>query len=105
ASPAEQLPFSDGSVQLLTAATSMHWFNLDLFLPEVRRILCVNGTMAVYGYHYMKPELKDPVRAAEIDELYDKYYETLEPYLLMRHVNMLKSRYKDVKFPFEEVVR
>ncbi|XP_055949605.1 putative methyltransferase DDB_G0268948 [Argiope bruennichi] len=105
AGPAEKLPFCDGSVQLLTAATALHWFDLDTFLPEARRVLCVNGVMAVYGYLNMKPLFENPTRAKEVDELFDKYCKVLEPHHVMSKVSILQNRYKDVKFPFEEVNR
>ncbi|CAL1266724.1 unnamed protein product [Larinioides sclopetarius] len=105
ASPAEKLPFEDGTVQLLTAATALHWFDLDTFLPEARRVLCANGVMAVYGYLNMKPLLDDPAKAVEVDELYIEYEKALESYHVMSRVSLLQNRYKDVKFPFEEVNR
>ncbi|GBN73488.1 hypothetical protein AVEN_111294-1 [Araneus ventricosus] len=105
ASSAEKLPFEEGSVQLLSAATALHWFDLDTFLPEARRVLCVNGVMAVYGYLNMKPLLNDPTKAAEVDELFIKYNKVLEPHHVVSRVSLLHNRYKDVEFPFEEVNR
>ncbi|CAL1266726.1 unnamed protein product [Larinioides sclopetarius] len=105
ASPAEKLPFEDGTVQLLTAATALHWFDLDNFLPEARRVLCVNGVMAVYGYLNMKPLFEDPQKAARFDEIFEEYNEIKRPYSLKSKVQLMKDEYKDVRFPFEEVIR
>ncbi|GFY69572.1 methyltransferase DDB_G0268948 [Trichonephila inaurata madagascariensis] len=103
--PAEELPLKDGSVQLLTAATSMHWFKVDLFLTEVRRVLCDNGVLAVYGYMSMKPDFGDPEVEAQLDRLYAEFSKPLRPYHVSASVEMFKNKYKDVNFPFEEVVR
>ncbi|GFV07481.1 putative methyltransferase DDB_G0268948 [Trichonephila clavipes] len=103
--PAEELPLKDGSVQLLTAATSMHWFKVDLFLTEVRRVLCDNGVLAVYGYMSMKPDFGDPEVEAQLDSLYAEFSKTLRPYHVSASVEMFENKYKDVNFPFEEVVR
>ncbi|GBN05361.1 Putative methyltransferase DDB_G0268948 [Araneus ventricosus] len=105
ASPAEKLPFEDGSVQLLTAATALHWFDLDTFLPEARRVLCVNGVMAVYGYLNMKPLFEDPQKADQFDKIFEEYNKTTRPYSMKSKVQLMKDEYKDVTFTFEEVIR
>ncbi|GFS36910.1 methyltransferase DDB_G0268948 [Nephila pilipes] len=105
ACPAEELPFSEGSVQLITAATSLHWFKVDLFLADVRRVLSNNGVLAVYGYMSMKPDFGDLEVEAQLGQLYDEYFEKLEPYHVSTSIQMMKNKYKDVNFPFEEVVR
>ncbi|KAG9271198.1 putative methyltransferase DDB-G0268948 [Astyanax mexicanus] len=47
---AEQLPFPDGSVDLLTAASAAHWFDPQGFLKEASRVLKPHGCMALLGY-------------------------------------------------------
>lgn len=48
--PAEELPFSDGSVDLLTAASAAHWFDTERFLSEAARVLKPHGCIALLGY-------------------------------------------------------
>ncbi|KFM62273.1 putative methyltransferase, partial [Stegodyphus mimosarum] len=104
ASPAEVLPFPDGSVQMITAGASLHWFDMDAFFPEARRILCNNGILAVYCYYRIKPHLKDPKLTAAVDELFEEHYQETRRY---HHPKALiaMERYKDVNFPFEDVLR
>ena len=45
--PAEDLPFQDGSVDLLTAASAAHWFDQSRFLAEASRVLKPRGCMAL----------------------------------------------------------
>ncbi|XP_036400537.1 trans-aconitate 3-methyltransferase isoform X1 [Megalops cyprinoides] len=47
---AEELPFEDSSVDLLTAASAAHWFNQERFLKEAVRTLRPRGCMALLGY-------------------------------------------------------
>lgn len=47
---AEELPFSDGSVDLLTAASAAHWFDQSRFLAEAARVLKPRGCMALLGF-------------------------------------------------------
>ncbi|XP_035225784.1 putative methyltransferase DDB_G0268948, partial [Stegodyphus dumicola] len=71
-SPAEILPFETGSVQLVTAGACLHWFQRDIFFPEVRRVLSNNGVFAAYTNHSLRPLVVDPVQAAEVDRLFYK---------------------------------
>ncbi|KAG7331488.1 hypothetical protein KOW79_005457 [Hemibagrus wyckioides] len=48
--PAEELPFPDGSVDLLTAASAAHWFDAERFLIEAGRVLKPRGCIALLGY-------------------------------------------------------
>ncbi|XP_062311790.1 putative methyltransferase DDB_G0268948 [Osmerus eperlanus] len=47
---AEELPFPDSSVDLLTAASAAHWFDQARFLVEAARVLKPGGCMALLGY-------------------------------------------------------
>ncbi|XP_051997730.1 putative methyltransferase DDB_G0268948 [Xyrauchen texanus] len=47
---AEELPFPNGSVDLLTAASAAHWFELERFLKEAVRVLKPQGCLALFGY-------------------------------------------------------
>lgn len=54
-SGAEALPFSAGSVQLVTASQAAHWFDLPAFFAEADRVLVPGGVLALYGYLFPKP--------------------------------------------------
>ena len=47
---AEGLPFRDGAFDLVTAAGSINYADLDLALPEVARVLVPAGTFIVYDF-------------------------------------------------------
>jgi ubiquinone/menaquinone biosynthesis C-methylase UbiE len=47
ASVAEQIPAPDNSFDVVVAAQSLHWFDLDLALPEINRVLKPGGRIAV----------------------------------------------------------
>ncbi|CAG7821055.1 unnamed protein product, partial [Allacma fusca] len=54
--PSHEIPAMDGSVELITAATAAHWFDLPKFFAEGDRVLRQNGVMALYSYN-MFPRL------------------------------------------------
>ncbi|XP_062434665.1 putative methyltransferase DDB_G0268948 [Rhea pennata] len=48
--PAEELPFEDGSVDLLTSFTAVHWFDIEKFMKEVNRVVKPHGCVAISTY-------------------------------------------------------
>jgi SAM-dependent methyltransferase len=84
-----------GSADLVTAAQALHWFDLDAFYKEARRVLRPEGVLAVwsYGLHRVSPE---------IDALFDRFYtETVGPWWPpeRRHV---EAGYRTLPFPFPD---
>ena len=49
AGTAEQLPLEDGSVDAITVAAAMHWFDIDRAVAEFIRVLKPGGAIAVLG--------------------------------------------------------
>ncbi|KAF4791138.1 hypothetical protein TURU_133595 [Turdus rufiventris] len=49
-SPAEELPFQDGSVDVLTSFTAAHWFDIERFMREAERVLRPGGCVAISTY-------------------------------------------------------
>lgn len=47
---AEKLPFPDRSIDLLTAAGSLNYVDLDSFFPEAARVLARSGVLLVYDF-------------------------------------------------------
>lgn len=48
--PAEASGLADGSVDLVTVAQALHWFDFERFYEEVRRVLAPGGALAVWTY-------------------------------------------------------
>ena len=42
------------SIDLATAAEALHWFDLNNFYPEMRRVLRPGGTLAAWGYGLLR---------------------------------------------------
>ncbi|KAM9801887.1 putative methyltransferase isoform 2-T2 [Syngnathus typhle] len=47
---AEELPFADSSVDLITAMSAFHWFDRRRFLHEAHRVLKPHGCLALLNY-------------------------------------------------------
>jgi SAM-dependent methyltransferase len=94
--PAEHVSLTDSSVDLVTVAVAVHWFNFDEFYREVRRVLKPNGILAVWTYSF-------PKITTEMDQLVrDYYYDVIGEYWPER-IHYLEEQYETLPFPFEEI--
>jgi ubiquinone/menaquinone biosynthesis C-methylase UbiE len=108
--PAEKSPFKDNSVDLITVAQALHWFDFDRFYDEVKRVLRKRdegggkkkssgggGVIAVwaYGLHAISPEIDKVTHHLYEDILGDRYWPKER-----KHV---ESRYETIPFPFEQI--
>ena len=66
--PAEDMSFiPNESVDLVTCALAFHYVDSDLVYPEVERILCKGGVLAIYAYGL--PKLSTPETQTFFDEV------------------------------------
>ncbi len=94
---AEASGLPDTSVDLITVAQALHWFDLDRFYAEARRVLKPSGVLAVWTYGVLALE------GEEINACVQTFYhETVGPYWPpeRRHV---ESGYHTLPFPFAEM--
>lgn len=92
---AEQVPLADHSVDLITVAQALHWFDLEGFYREVRRVLKPQGVLAVWSYNLLQCE-------AAIDALLNRFYaETVGPWWPPERVH-IEQGYRALPFPFDE---
>lgn len=52
-SPAEAIEAEDHSLDLITVAQAIHWFDHPRFFAEVRRVLKPGGVLAAWGYQLL----------------------------------------------------
>ena len=95
--PAEQVSLADSSVDLVTVAVAIHWFNFDEFSREVKRVLKPTGILAAWTYHL--PEI-----SPTIDSLLSQYYHEILNGFWPERIRYLYERYKTLPFPFEEIL-
>jgi len=57
---AEDLPFADGSFQLITVALALHWFDRSRFLAEARRVLEPSGWLIIYDNRFFGEMKENP---------------------------------------------
>ena len=94
---AESSGLPGASVDLVTAAQALHWFDAAAFFAEANRVLVPNGAIAVWGYG-------DPIldTTALHNTLHAFNRGTLERYWHPER-QLLLSGYSAIAFPFDEV--
>ena len=94
--PAESCDLDDRSVDLVTAAQALHWFDRPRFWTEVRRVLRRNGVIAVWTYVMLEI-------APRIDEIVRRFYhDVVGPYWPPER-RITEERYQTIEFPFAEL--
>ncbi len=94
----ERLDAPDHSLDLITVAQAIHWFNLPVFYAECERLLKPGGVLATWAYGFHSPV------SPEIDDrLHGFYFETLGPYWKPNNKKIWDG-YRDLPFPFTRLV-
>jgi SAM-dependent methyltransferase len=98
--PAERTNIDDSRVDLITIAQALHWFNLDDFYKEAKRVLRKDGNDSgviaawAYGLHSV---------SREIDKITHLLYEDILGSYWPKERKIIENKYQDIPFPFEEI--
>lgn len=93
---AEHVALDSGSADLVTVAQAVHWFDLDNFYREVKRVLKPKGVLAVWTYSL--PEISH-----QVDKLLLRYYSEILSGFWSERVRYVEAGYRSLPFPFEEI--
>lgn len=94
--PAEATSLDAASVDLVTVGQALHWFDLDRFYAEVRRVLRTGGVIVAWCYGRCTV-------APDIDAIIDRYYvEIVGPFWPPERI-FVESGYRTLPFPFARV--
>ena len=86
----------DSSVDLITVAQALHWFNFEKFYIEVKRILKPNGLIAVWSYGLLNV---DP----QINSILYNYHDNIIGKFWPKERKHVVNGYKTLPFPFKMV--
>ena len=93
--PAENSGIESETIDLIMVAQALHWFDLDRFYAEARRVLKPDGVLAASAYNLLRIE-------PAIDEIANRYYyEVVGPFWPPER--QLVERFADLPFPFDEI--
>lgn len=109
-SPAEQTPFADHTFDLITVAQALHWFNVNGFHQEVRRVAKPGAVIAEWGYGLVdiSPSISSPYTSSldgrDIDlkpVMLDFYRNRVGPYWDPQRT-YIDNAYATLPFPFAD---
>eukprot|EP00253_Pinus_taeda_P032889 PITA_32889 len=89
----------EGSVDLVTVATAVHWFDIDTFYSQVKRLLRKpGGVIAVWTYANFSV-------SPAVDAVCAEFLESTIPYRQLKmDIDILNDGYRKLPFPFEPVL-
>lgn len=94
--PAEKTDLPDGSIDLITVAQAIHWFDFERFYVEVNRVASFDARIAVIGYPLFSiNEVVDAVIGHFYSHTIHDFWDAERRYL--------DEDYRTIPFPFEEI--
>lgn len=93
---AESSGLADRSVDVVTVATAVHWFDFDAFYGEVRRVLVPGGLLVVWSYNSIDVGGAAQAIVAEFE------HGTMGAYWPEERRYVLEG-YTTIPFPFREI--
>jgi SAM-dependent methyltransferase len=93
--PAENSGLESATVDLVTVAQALHWFDMEQFYAEAKRVLQPNGILAASAYLFAQTE-------PTIDAVLSRYYhDVVGPFWAPER--KLVENFGDIPFPFHEI--
>ncbi len=92
----ERSSFTDNSVDLITVAQAAHWFDMEVFSAEAKRVSKPNGIIALWGYGLLT--INPPIDIL----LHHFYTHVVGPYW-DKERSHIDEHYKNLYFPFQEI--
>ena len=93
---AENTNFHNQSFDLITVGQALHWFDLEKFYTEVRRVAKPDSLLAVWGYALCTV-------SPEIDKHFLHFYHQLVGPHRDSARKMVEEEYRTIPFPFQEI--
>lgn len=91
---AEHPNLKDNSVDLITVAQAVHWFDFDQFYAQVNRVLKPNGIIAVWAYGI--PGVND-----QLNPIIKNFHDNVIGEFWLPENRLIEKDYSTIAFPFE----
>ncbi len=93
---AESTPIRSHTIDLITVAQALHWFDFEKFYREVDRVLAPDGILAGWSYGWIEI---DPV----IDEIVNRYRLEIVGSYWPAESRYVAENYRSIPFPLKEL--
>ena len=95
-SVAESTPIKSDSINLITIAQALHWFNFNDFYKEVYRVGKTDGIIAAWCYGQCTV-------SKEVDEICNYFFHDVLKEFWPKQSTFIREEYKTIPFPFEKI--
>ncbi|MBC7553954.1 MAG: class I SAM-dependent methyltransferase [Taibaiella sp.] len=93
---AEATRLPENSIDLITIAQAIHWFDFDAFYKEVRRVGRPGGLIAAWTYNLLK-------LTPELNAVIDHFYYNITHAYWDKERDLVDAGYSTIPFPFAEI--
>ncbi len=94
---AESSGINDNSINMVTVAQALHWFNFEKFNQEVQRVLKKDGVIAVWCYqNYTTPY-------NQLNEISNEFYFKITAPHWAPERKHIDEGYANIPFPYKEI--
>ncbi len=93
---AEHAPIAGRSVDLISVAQAVHWFDRPRFYDEVRRVGRAGSVLALWAYGLA-------TISPAVDAVVARFYEPILGRYWPPERKLIEDRYATIEFPFEEL--
>jgi ubiquinone/menaquinone biosynthesis C-methylase UbiE len=94
--PAEESGLPDGSIRLITVAQALHWFDLERFYLEAKRVLAAGGVLAAWAYGI------NQVEGDAVNQIVQDFYSNIVGPYWPPERTLVEAGYRTIPFPFVE---
>ncbi len=94
--PAEKTNFPNGYFDAVTVAQALHWFDIESFWAEVKRVLKKGGIFSAWCYSWLS--VSSPIDLVIKEGILD----IIESYWSPR-IQLIYNGYRNIDFPFEPI--
>lgn len=94
--PAHKTSIQTESIDLITVAQALHWFEFDRFYEEARRVLKQNGIIAVWTYNLL-------TISPDIDAIIKYFYFDIVGDFWPPERKLVENGYENIPFPFNKL--
>ncbi|MGH1471891.1 MAG: class I SAM-dependent methyltransferase [Cellvibrionaceae bacterium] len=95
-SPAEIIDAEDHTLDLVTVAQAIHWFDHDIFFKEVNRVLKPGGVLAAWGYQLLYTD-------TELDNVVSHFHSQVVGPYWPKGRELLDEGYTKINFPYDRL--
>ena len=93
---AERVQITDKSIDLITVAQALHWFDIDAFYAVAKCALKNEGIIAIWSYNLLSV-------SSDIDQIINHLYADILGQYWPAERHLIESAYRDIPFPFQRI--